>query len=444
MLYDRILKHPGAKAEIQGLLTAARKPLPSDEQKDQSVFADAAQGGYSVLDKVIGAYAPYVPRTKTLIKAWLDKAATYGKKSNGVKYFLKKFREAATSEADEVAALLQWYFKQARDKGEAAALAGAFMRLKGHQQDGSFDDSAIDASFLDAGSTDTVKGEISGPQGIYKDGDTFDVENKRANAMLERTKGMTPIQRYYTIARYIIENHADGADYKHRTALILEDYLRTNLLAYIYQVPPPTPGRLDGIRLTNDVKYANDNSVVPTTAGIYTNVQQAWNQISRAVSPAILETAGQCGVRVRRRQSIRDYLFMRAFASNRQISVGENGTIGQILHEYGHHIEDYGKTSRWLKLQQLLHERSKGLDLRSIFPVSIPGVIGTEELQYAATMPAATYAGGYFGYSAKYYDWGSTELVSTVLEVWNRPDRIVNIALADPDLFMAVLGVLRG
>jgi hypothetical protein len=58
-------------------------------------------------------------------------------------------------------------------------------------------------------------------------------------------------------------------------------------------------------------------------------------------------------------------------------------------------------------------------------------------------MPAWWDQGGWFGYSAKYYTSGRTELVPTVLEVFANHNKIINVALKDPELFIAVLKVIR-
>ncbi|HEY8898681.1 MAG TPA: hypothetical protein VIM79_27820 [Niastella sp.] len=438
MLADRIEKKPAAKTEIENHLTNAGKKLPTKKEKEYVLYADALKGGYNMLNNVNKPYLPFVKPTIQLIRSWID-VAKNKKKENGLKYFLGKYNEALLTKPEKIKDLLDYYKDETVKKGESQILAKAYLGLKDNQKDKSFNDSTIDPAFLKSSDTDLVKQEIHG--GFYDPGGDFDLENKRANKMLDKTKGMSPIHRYYTIARYIKSNYEDLTDYKHRTVLILEKYLRDHL-KHIIHIPPLQQANVDAVKLTNDVQYNNGNPV-PHNSHIYTTIGTAWAHIIKAVAPAILLKAGQCAIRVRPRKSGLDYLFMRAWANGKEISIGETVTAGQIMHEYGHFLEDNGKTSRWLVLQQLLHERSTGKDLKSIFPVSIPGVISNKELQYDAAMPASSYTGGYFGYSAKHYEWGSTELVSTVLEVWNKPESIINIALADPDLFMAVLGVLR-
>ncbi len=249
-------------------------------------------------------------------------------------------------------------------------------------------------------------------------------------------------QRLYILARGIrdlddrpleVSDAEDALD-------MLSGYLRNQVSAIAF---PHAAGDQSGVTwsLFGDVQNVDQGGQNPTPLAkedpLLTTIREAWTIIEKAVSPEILRRVGPCGIRVYPSR------FFRQQYSNHNIEIGSGrNSVSVILHEFGHHLEDMGNAPRWVRLHQILYERSNG-EISSIFPVTIPKVISSEEQQYSATMPAWWYAGGWFGYSAKYYSSGGTEVVATTLEVFNQPERLYQIALRDPELFVAVLGMLR-
>lgn len=129
----------------------------------------------------------------------------------------------------------------------------------------------------------------------------------------------------------------------------------------------------------------------------------------------------------------------RAFANNRghQVNVGLNESVEVIMHEMGHLIEDNIGTKEWLDIQSLLHMRHEGAEggntLSHVYDTGINNIVGfllpsqaQDEPAYRGNMPATG------RYSAKYYDSGSTEVMSMTLEHFGNREKALNIINNDP------------
>lgn len=226
------------------------------------------------------------------------------------------------------------------------------------------------------------------------------------------------------------------------TASILEHYLKPKLMNFIYRLPLADQAEdddvWDGRTLNDGIVDENQHALDQDDTWIRPKVRDAWVQIRQIVSPAVLNAAGPVHVQA-------DGVFSRAFYSNRVIHLGKvSSSKGTVMHEFGHHLEDMARPSHWIKLQQLMRDRAKGTELKRIFPFTIPGVISKDEMRYDVDLPASGEMGGCLGYNVKYYDYGSTEIVSTAFEVFHNREKAYKIAIKDPGMFLAVMGVLRG
>jgi hypothetical protein len=129
----------------------------------------------------------------------------------------------------------------------------------------------------------------------------------------------------------------------------------------------------------------------------------------------------------------------RAFASNKghEVNVGLNEKVEVIMHEMGHLIEDNIGTKEWLDIQSLLHMRHTNAGQRNtlshVYDTGISRMVkhllpsqAQGEPAYRGNMPATG------RYSAKYYDSGSTEVMSMTLEHFGNSDKALNIINNDP------------
>lgn len=248
---------------------------------------------------------------------------------------------------------------------------------------------------------------------------------------------------FFKIATAIGSTIDHSNDSLRTASKILEDYLRPKLMDFIYRLPlveQEDDGNVWGGRTLNSNVQDSDGNQVADDSIVRPKVQDAWTQIRDIVSPAVLNDSGEVGVKI-------DGAFTRAYysESERMIHMAKlTSSKATVMHEFGHHLEDTSKVSHWVKLQQLMRDRSQGGELKRIFPFTIPYVISRDEMRYDTDLPSSGEMGGCFGYNVKYYPHGSTEVVSTAFEVFHNRDKAFRIAVKDPGLFLAVMGVLRG
>lgn len=224
---------------------------------------------------------------------------------------------------------------------------------------------------------------------------------------------------------------------------ILEDFLKPKIQTFINTLPEPEQGAevWAGKTLASDIQYTkNGKTVKPIEENdtwVKPYVIKAWGNIRQIVSPAVLNHAGPVKVEI-------DGMMTRPTYGDGIIHLGWLRTnVGMVMHEFGHHLEDHTGAPHWVRLQQLLHSRSDGGNLSRIFPFTIPYVISSSEMKYDAFLPASGVMGGCFGYNAKYYPYGSTEVVSTSFEIFHDKEKSYELAIRDPEMFIAVMAVLR-
>lgn len=328
---------------------------------------------------------------------------------------------------DNISVVLRHYRAKAENK------SGAELYLAGHQtRNAAFD---FDMDGENAPQYEAEQAGFFGP-----DQSSLDIGVSIANRVLrEAFAHDDQADKFFRIAK-AIQTIGDSDNEALVTASsVLQDYLKPKLTAFINTLPlGERNGQVwNGKTLNDDIKYADDRALERDDTWVRPNVRTAWTSIRNVVSPAVLNHAGVASVQV-------DGALSRPFYSSNRIHVGWMRTsVGMVMHEFGHHLEDNTQVPRWIKLQQLLRDRSNGGELTRIFPISLPYVISRDEMRYDAPMPAKGVMGGYFSYSAKYYPYGSTEVVATSLEMFHDREKSYQIAIRDPELFLAVMGVLR-
>ncbi len=331
------------------------------------------------------------------------------------------------AEAIKVGQIMQTFKQRAADDTRAAAayLAEEFEQSRARSQ-------ADLGAALDDASIDRAK------RGYHAAPRTLSLVNRLLDAA--KAEASKP-KRLYMISRAIRDLRSIGDSEMAQTgAAILADYLRPQVTALVYRFRPGIDAA-PAWSLLDDVKNIGANDAltdVPADDPLRATIGQAWTTICQVVSPDVLNRAGSCAIRVHN-----SWLYRQNY-SNGVIHLGTwRNSATVIQHEFGHHLEDTGNAARWIAIHQMLYERSAGRPLRSIFPFTIPWVISSAEQQYDVTMPAWWYTGGWFGYSAKYYASGSTEVVATTMEIINQPEKVFEVAIRDPELLLAVLGMLR-
>lgn len=330
---------------------------------------------------------------------------------------------------DNLSTLGKWLFQRARNNGAAEQYLENLVHEDQEFNFGFNEDRGVQYR--------TPKEKLFGPSQSE-----LDIGTQIANRVLrEAFEGETQEDIYFRIAAGI-RNTMDSSNPSLKIASdILTHYLKPKLLEFIYRLPladqEDDQNIWGGLTLNDGIMNAEGNDLEENSS-IRPKVQGAWEQIRSIVSPAVLNHSGRVRVQV-------GGWFDRAYYSDKKIHVGSvSGSKAIIMHEFGHHLENNSAAPHWIKLQQLMRNRSNGTDLKRIFPFTIPYVISKDEMRYDTDLPASGEMGGYFGYNVKYYDHGSTEVVSTTFEVFHNPEKAFKIAIKDPGMFLAVMGVLRG
>ncbi len=273
---------------------------------------------------------------------------------------------------------------------------------------------------------------------------SLDMATQIANRILrEAFQSQSQEERFFKIATGVGAGLDSSNDTARVASKILEDYLKPKLMDFIYKLPLSEGGNdevWEGDTLNSNVVDNEGVQLPQDDTWVRPKVQEAWDNISNIVSPAVLNYTGKAGVKV-------DGLVGRAFYRTEEKMIHLNKVTSSkatVMHEFGHHLENHSKVPHWIKLHQLMRDRSNGTDLKKIVPFTIPFVISGDEMRYDTDLPASGEMGGCMGYNVKYYDHGSTEVVSTALEVFHNREKAYRIAVKDPGMFLAVMGVLRG
>ena len=163
-------------------------------------------------------------------------------------------------------------------------------------------------------------------------------------------------------------------------------------------------------------------------------VKEAERIVKQMVEPAVLGQVSPPVIRVHLRNKMTPYRLwgFRAFEDDNGVNVAQDHDVHTIVHEIGHHIEDQLPMLAWSDIQLLLHGRN--LDktkAKYIYPHSY------EEQRFSGDYPATG------RYTSKYYEGGSTEVMSMSMEYLSHPTRFRTLIDRDPQQAAIILRVLR-
>lgn len=371
-----------------------------------------------------------VPNVIVIIQAAVREARASRKgEAAEAKVFKRSFSKMVDG-PDEIARVARYFYLNALNKAKAEEYLAQLVHEEQHFDLGFAGDEEVQY--------ETPKAGLLGPGQSE-----LDIGTSIANQVLkEAFQSETQEEIYFRLAVAIGETMNSPNVSLDIASRILEDYLKPKILDFIYRLPLAEQAEDEdvwgGRSLNDGIVDAEGNEFDEEDTWIRPKVRDAWTQIRSIVSPAVLNHAGEVYVQV-------DGLFSRAGQKDGVLHLGKyRATKGMIMHEFGHHLENNSEAPHWIKLQQLLRDRSRGKELKRIFPFTIPYVISRDEMRYDTDLPASGVMGGYFNYNVKYYDYGSTEVVSTAFEVFHDRKKAYTIAIKDPEMFLAVMGVLRG
>jgi hypothetical protein len=261
--------------------------------------------------------------------------------------------------------------------------------------------------------------------------------------------GGIPSNEYHFVESSIVQFRYSNDPVKMLAAQILQRFMHDQKKKWIHQHvgdliksrhkgPPAVPTN----SLMADVAEAKDpTKKLKPGSLMYNRVKAAWDKIQQVVDPAVINRAGPVVVRVHKGiaglpESTGGY---RANYNHGEINIGTLESPDQIMHEYGHHIEDRGGLRPWLAMQRLLHHRSPKGDLSTLW------MHGLDEQRHTkADFPAVGVVDYFTGsYAGKYYESGSTELVSMGLEYLWDPKKAARMYMVDPERFITFLGIAQ-
>jgi hypothetical protein len=120
------------------------------------------------------------------------------------------------------------------------------------------------------------------------------------------------------------------------------------------------------------------------------------------------------------------------------IRLRPDSSVGDILHELGHHIEDFGGLRTIAGAHSILTRRAYGGVQKPLSQIDSSGKHGS----YAAG--SLGYAGSFIRpYMGKRYDDGSTETISTALEKLAKPKEAKRFFAKDGDHFLQLLNAVQ-
>jgi Domain of unknown function (DUF4157) len=429
LLAGRIAEDPRAKQEIGDLLAQRVGEDPAQESEAQFVLDEARYHDLRIVRGDVGAtYQPFVDDAIAELRQFVGHRG--GRASEWVEGVLKRqiewLSQRDTQREKRAGQILNHFYNKAVER---------FLAHEHGQRTTSLDQTLIDARFLsDRNLQDLVGNLVDGHLG-----ERVNVrEADNADRILTQAQGRPPLEKFYALARYLVNHKATKSPTQRQINSALRAELIRDITAYLIPVPAARQTTNAANFVFPQILDSATNAPVADTSAIRATATQARTEITRVVSGTVIERSGACNL-----TAYNSWVFRPHYLNN-MVHARVNSPVKSLMHEYGHHLENNAPATRWLQLVQMLHQRSAGQQLQSIWPFfTIPYVISTNELQYAAAMPAWWDQGGWFGYSAKYYTSGHTELVSTVLEVFANHNKIINVALKDPELFIAVLKVIR-
>ncbi|TXI27052.1 MAG: DUF4157 domain-containing protein [Nitrosomonas oligotropha] len=395
-----------------------------------AVYREARDHNLNIaVDNLLANFHQYVPRaiefTQTCVRIAQERHS--GDENAQAQEFDTQFG-FVTNTNDNISAVMMYFYKKSSSQAAADSYLTDFVAARQNFDFGFSDDEGVQYR--------TPRAGFFGPSQL-----SLNIGTSTANRILrEAFRGATEEAIFTHIAVGIQHTKNTGIDALSVAAGILEQYLQPKIMQFVYRLPLAERANNDnvwgGLTLHDGIQYEDGRDLEVGDTWVYPKVRTAWGQIRDIVAPAVLNHAGRVRVRI-------DGAIARAFYSDALIHVGWlQAGVGTVMHEFGHHLEDKARVPRWIKLQQLLRDRS-GNELTRIFPFTIPYVISRNEMRYDTSFPASGEMGGCFGYNVKYYEHGSTEVVSTTFEVFHNPEKAYSIAIKDPAMFLAVMGVLR-
>lgn len=221
-----------------------------------------------------------------------------------------------------------------------------------------------------------------------------------------------------------------------------------NIQNNMNQNPPlvgNAPGQwLNGGSLQNNIIQINDGNIFTRDQSEIINgrfnmkVAKADSFIKQAVHFAVLGNINTpvINVHLRNKQAAYRPWGFRAYYNPNNVHVAQDTDTETIVHEVGHHIEDsdraLGPGSSMLDMNALLHSRNNGnVTAKYIYPLSL------REQRYAGDYPGTS------KYTSKYYQGGSTEVMSMSLEYLSHPQKFRTLIEQDPQQAAIILRIIQ-
>jgi hypothetical protein len=183
--------------------------------------------------------------------------------------------------------------------------------------------------------------------------------------------------------------------------------LHTNL---VWEVPPAQRGQADR------------------------NLHQAWTILTGLVSPSILRAMPAVKVQVTERFSTPS-IVVDSSTGERILSILPTSSVKDILHEFGHLIEDHGSPQLFATMHSIRATRASG----PLVPLGklIPGTTYGPKQKALAGSFVQAYMGRHYG------KHGFTEILSLGLERFHSPASAREFLRKDGDYVMRLLGAIQ-
>lgn len=209
----------------------------------------------------------------------------------------------------------------------------------------------------------------------------------------------------------------------------------------------------------NNVSYHEARQIMNPGHKMQVRIREALRKINNLVSANLLNNTNTPNIVLHKdlgklqsllQEKYDNFFGFRAFAMSQghQVNVGLDEKIQLIMHEMGHLIEDNMGTKEWLDIQSLLHMRHANAApdnrLSHVYTKGFGKLVSfafpsqaRNEPAYQAEMPATG------PYSAKYYDSGSTEVMSVTIEHFGNRENARNLIENDPLQAAIILRIIQ-
>ncbi len=179
--------------------------------------------------------------------------------------------------------------------------------------------------------------------------------------------------------------------------------------------------------LTTGVEYKGQVNAQRRTA-MKRTLNEAWTIIRGVVHPDILRKLPAVTVVVEESRS-------RAVHSGHQIKLGPKSNLKTVLHEFGHHIEDFAGVKPLAAAQAMRQQRAYTTRLEPLKDIIKGSTYNTKEKGYR---------GGYAdGFMSKHYSGGYTEILSMGLQAFRTPAEAVKLFNKDGDMMLKLLMAIQ-